>query len=76
MQMNKQFKTSQSNPFSFARLTTAQLATILRVKPQTIRASLCRSGNYLGIRPVVKLPNGRLLWPSESLEMLVSGEVL
>ena len=73
--MNKQFITSQSSPPCFSRLTTAQLATILRVEPQTIRAGLCRNGNYLGLRPVVKLPNGRWLWDALSAQSIVGGEV-
>lgn len=42
--------------------TTKELASLLRVEPQTIIRSLCINGNYLGLRPV-KLPNNRLLWP-------------
>lgn len=56
-------------------LTTEDLAIELCVKPQTIRASLCRSGHYMGMRPL-KLPNRRLLWESEKLQSILAvGEV-
>lgn len=47
------------------RLTTEELAALLHVKPQTVRAGLCKSGHYLGMRPAVKLPNRRLLWDAK-----------
>lgn len=56
-------------------LTTEDVAIALCVKPQTVRASLCRSGHYMGLRPL-KLPNRRLLWESEKLQgILAVGEV-
>ena len=54
-------------------LTTEALAAELRVKPQTLRAALCRSGHYFGIRPI-KLRNRLLLWPADSLERLTGRE--
>jgi hypothetical protein len=55
--------------------TTAEAAAILRVKPQTIRAGLCRDSHYMGLRPV-KLSNRRLLWPADAVENLtIAGEV-
>ena len=57
------------------KLTTAQLAARLCVEAQTIRAGLCRKGNYLGMRPAVKLPNGRLLWDSDELQSILAGEL-
>lgn len=56
-----------------ARLTTEALAAELQLKPQTLRAALCRNGHYYGIRPV-KLPNRRLMWPAEAVAHLLSGE--
>ena len=53
--------------------TTEELARRLGLRPQTLRAALCRNGNYFGLRPV-KLPNGRLLWPADAFEKL-TGEV-
>lgn len=54
-------------------LSTEQLAKSLCVEAQTIRAGLCRKGHYLGMRPRVKLPNGRLLWDPAQLEMMLAG---
>ena len=59
-----------------ANLTTVQLANRLCVEAQTIRAGLCRKGNYLGMRPSVKLPNGRLLWDSGQLQSILAGELV
>lgn len=57
------------------KLSTEELAAALRVATQTPRASLCRLGHYMGLRPV-KLPNGKLLWDAAEVERLLSGEVL
>lgn len=54
------------------RYSTEVLAERLHIKPQTIRAALCRDGHYLGLRPI-KLPNRRLLWDASALEALLSG---
>jgi hypothetical protein len=53
--------------------TTEALAAGLGIKPQTLRAALCRDGHYYGIKPA-KLPNGRLLWPADAIERLTSGQ--
>lgn len=55
-------------------LTTEGLAEKLGIKPQSIRAALCRTGSYYGLRPV-KAPNRFLLWPSDALERLTSGQL-
>ncbi|MEQ8186020.1 helix-turn-helix transcriptional regulator [Marinobacter salarius] len=52
-------------------LTTEQLAEKLHVKPNTIRSSLCRTGSYMGIRPV-KLPNRFLAWPADAVDQLLA----
>ncbi len=57
-----------------AKVTTEEAAAVLRVAPQTPRASLCRLGHWMGMRPV-KLPNGRLLWDAAEVERLASGDV-
>ena len=49
----------------FARITQK-----LGIQPQSIRARLCRTGSYFGVRPT-KAPNGRLLWPPNAYEMIV-----
>jgi hypothetical protein len=46
-------------------LSTNELAQYCRVKPDTIRRSLCVNGHYLGMVPQ-KPPNGRLLWRPEA----------
>lgn len=43
-------------------LSAEQFANLNQVKPQSVRARLCRTGSYFGIRPL-KLANGRLAWP-------------
>ncbi len=68
--MNTQFR-HIANP---RKLDTLEAAERLRIKPQTIRRSLCLSGHYLGLRPT-KLANGRLLWDAAEVEALTSGEV-
>lgn len=50
-------------------MNTEQLAAALHLKPQSIRWRVCKTGDYYGVRPI-KLPNGRLLWPANSLELL------
>lgn len=54
-------------------LSTEQAAAALHIKPQTLRAALCRNGHYFGIRPL-KLPSRFLAWPAEGIERLLSGE--
>lgn len=56
-----------------ASLSTETLAADCKVKPQSIRVRLCRTGSYFGLKPV-KLPNGRLLWPGNALELLLSSQ--
>jgi|TARA_R100000501_G_scaffold17400_1_gene32367 hypothetical protein len=55
---------------SISGLTTEELAAPLGMKPQSIRVRLCQTGSYFGLRPQ-KLPNGRLMWPADSLERLL-----
>lgn len=54
------------------KITTEEMAEQLRMRPQSIRAGLCRKGEYLGLRPV-KLPNGKLLWDAAAVNRLISG---
>jgi len=44
-------------------LSAEQFANLNQVKPQSVRARLCRTGSYFGVRPV-KLANGRLAFPN------------
>ncbi|PIX97583.1 MAG: hypothetical protein CO126_11590 [Hydrogenophilales bacterium CG_4_9_14_3_um_filter_63_34] len=57
------------------RLSTEEAAGLLKIKPQTLRAALCRDGHYCGLRPV-KMPNRFLLWPGDAVERLAAGEAL
>jgi hypothetical protein len=50
-------------------ITTEQLSRLLHLKPQSLRAALCRHGHYFGLRPR-RLPNGRLIWPDDSIDQL------
>ncbi|WP_341645425.1 DNA-binding protein [Thauera sp. SDU_THAU2] len=52
-------------------LDTAEWASALRVKPDTVRRALCLKGHYMGVVPI-KLPNGRLLWPADALDRLTA----
>ena len=50
-------------------ITTEELAGLAGVKSESIRARVCRTGEYFGLRPE-RLANRRLLWPADSLERL------
>ena len=43
-------------------VNTEEFATRRGVKPQSVRARVCRTGHYFGAVPE-KCPNGRLRWP-------------
>lgn len=47
--------------------TTAEVAADYGVKAQSVIASLCRHGHYMGLRPQ-KLPNRFLAWPKQTTE--------
>lgn len=51
------------------RKTTEQLAADIGLKPQSIRKRYCETGSYYCLRPI-KYPNGRLMWPADSVEQL------
>ena len=50
-------------------LTTNELAFKLAMEPQSIRKRWSQTGTYFGIRPM-KLPNKKLRWPANTIEML------
>ncbi|MCG5509618.1 monooxygenase [Ectothiorhodospira lacustris] len=52
-------------------LTTPELARAIGMKPDSIRVRLCRTGSFYGLRPG-KLPNGRLIWPADSVVRLLA----
>lgn len=54
--------------------TTEALAAGTGHKPQTLRAAYSKHGHWCTLVPS-KLPNGRLLWPADSIARLTSGQV-
>ncbi|QGZ61080.1 DNA-binding protein [Paraburkholderia acidisoli] len=54
-------------------LSTEELASHLTLRPQSIRKRYCQTGTYYSLRPV-KLPNGRLMWPVNSIELLAKAQ--
>lgn len=44
-------------------LSAEQFAALNQVKSQSVRARMCRTGSYFGVRPL-KLANGRLAFPA------------
>lgn len=54
--------------------STEEAAKLLKIRPQTLRAALCRDGNYAGVK-ARKLPSRFLGWPADEIERLVRGEV-
>ncbi len=44
-------------------LSAEQFAALNQVVAQSVRARLCRTGSYFGVRPL-KLANGRLAFPA------------
>lgn len=52
-----------------APLSTEALAAALAIKPQTLRAAVCRAGHYCGVRPS-KAPNRFLYWPADAVERI------
>lgn len=50
-------------------ISTEDLAARLGLRPQSIRKRYCQTGAYFCLRPA-KLPNGRLMWPADSVEQL------
>lgn len=53
-------------------LTTKQFADALGITPDTLRRALCVGGSYFGVIPI-KMPNRRLIWPTEGRDRLVYG---
>jgi len=50
-------------------LNTRQLAEKIGILSTSIHARYCRNGDYFGLIPE-KLPNGQLLWPENSVDIL------
>ncbi len=56
---------------SKAHISTEALAIALSCSPGTIRKRHSTTGSYFGVRPS-KLPNRRLLWPANSVDLLLT----
>ncbi|MEN6079618.1 hypothetical protein ABEV37_06850 [Chromobacterium piscinae] len=54
-------------------MDTNDFARILGQRSQSIRKAYAMKGTVMGIRPV-KLPNGKLRWPTDSVARLMKGE--
>ncbi|WP_247392347.1 hypothetical protein Q2T91_16490 [Ralstonia pseudosolanacearum] len=57
-------------PVNRDHLSTDEFAAVLGVEPQSVRKRHSLDGHYQGIRPT-KLPNRRLLWPTEEVRRLL-----
>lgn len=55
--------------------STEEAAALLHIRPQTLRAALCRDGNYCGVRPL-KMRNRFLAWDATAIEALARGEAV
>lgn len=53
-------------------LSTDAAAQRLGLRPQTLRAAVCRAGHYGGIRPAKKC-NRMLSWPADLIDRLAAG---
>ncbi|SDF83005.1 hypothetical protein SAMN05216466_101209 [Paraburkholderia phenazinium] len=56
-------------------LTTEAFADTMGLHAQSVRKRYSQTGSYFGLRPV-KLPNRRLMWDAEAVEMFLRGEVI
>lgn len=52
-----------ANPLPKYELSCAEFAALNQIKDQSVRARICRTGSYYGVRPV-KLASGRLAFPA------------
>lgn len=51
--------------------STEEAAAVLKVRPQTLRAAVCRDGHYFGVRPQ-KARNRFLMWNAAAVDALVA----
>lgn len=54
--------------------STEEAAAVLKVRPQTLRAAVCRDGHYFGVRPQ-KARNRFLVWDAAAVDALLNGGV-
>jgi hypothetical protein len=55
-----------------SHVPTEEAATMLMVRPQTMRKQFSLTGQYCGIR-ARRLPNRRLAWPLAEIRALLNG---
>ncbi len=55
-------------------ITTEDFAALFCRKPQTVRKNFCLTGECFGVRP--RKIAGRLLWPLDDAQAILSGEKL
>ena len=67
-------KTSYHSSVGQLLLTTNALADQLGMRAQSLRKRFAKTGSYFGVRPI-KLPNGQLRWPVDSVARLMKGGV-
>jgi len=67
------YKDVETHKAQFFAYSTEELAILSKLRPNTIRSSLCRLGHWLGIRPT-KLANGRLLWDAAEVARVLRGD--
>jgi len=74
MQLATHLPTKRTDYASILRTySTEEAAAVLKVRPQTLRAALCRDGHYYGLRPQ-KARNRFLVWDAAAVEALLNGE--
>lgn len=67
--MEKNPKFHIASPHGSAYLSTEEFASKLLLRAQSIRKRYSQTGAYFNVRPL-KLPNGRLMWPADSIKQL------
>lgn len=73
MQLATHLPTKRTDYASILRTySTEEAAAVLKIKPQTLRAALCRDGHYFGCRPK-KGPNRFLIWSAVEIDALLNG---
>lgn len=60
------------NQLVTSTMATDEFAASVGLKSQTIRKTYCLKGEVMGIRPI-KLPNGKLRWPTQAIADLLKG---
>lgn len=56
------------------RYSTTEVARLTCRQSHTISTTVSRKGSFLGLKPVAKLPNGRLLWDADEVDCLIGAK--